>query len=165
MMEANYEIDRSLLIPEQYFLLQIYNANSHFHRKQYRKAEHVYRIALIARKAIVKSKSAMAMNFENLIEIYPEHEIRYKIAQCLEQMNEISEAFSALNSILNRQRSLKINMMIGKLSTQLGKSQNAVAAFKAVVRESPMNLEAIKGLLALGVSDLEISNTISESKC
>lgn len=164
IMEASYERDRSLLIPEQYFLLQMYSANSHFFRRQFRKAEHIYRIALVARKAIVKSKHPMSMNFENLVEAFPEQEVRYKIALCLEQVNEASEALSALNNISNRQRNLKINMMIGKLSMQLGKCQNAETAFKAVVRESPMNLEAMKGLLSLGVSELEISNIISESK-
>lgn len=124
-MEAAYDRDRSTLIPEQYFLLQIYSANSHFYRKQYRKAEHIYRIALVARKAIVKNKSAMSMNFENLVEVFPEHEVRYKIALCLEQINEMGEALSALNAISNRQRNLKINMMIGKLSMLLGKCQNA----------------------------------------
>lgn len=161
-MEAAYERDRSLLIPEQYFLLQMYSANSHYSRKQYRKAEHIYRIALVARKAIVKSKNPMSMNFENLVETFPEHEVRYKIALCLEQMHEMSEALAALNSISNRQRNLKINMMIGKLSMQSGKCSNAETAFKSVVRESPMNLEAMKGLLSLGVSEMEISNIVAE---
>lgn len=102
------------------------------------------------------------MNFENLVEMFPEHEIRYKIALCLEQIHETSEALAALNGISNRQRNLKVNMMIGKLSMQLGKCTNAETAFKAVVRESPMNLEAMRGLLSLGVSDMEISNIIVE---
>lgn len=162
IMEAAYERDRSLLIPEQYFLLQMYNANSHFLRKQYRKAEQIYHIALAARKVIVKSKNPMSMNFENLVEMSPEHEVRYKIALCLEQMHEKTAALTALNSISNRQRNLKINMMIGQLSMQLGKCSNAETAFKAVVRESPMNFESMKGLLSLGVSELEISNIVAE---
>lgn len=163
-MEASYEKDRSSLIPEQYFLLQMYSANSHFYRKQYRKAEQIYHKALVARKSIVKSKNTMSMNFENLVEMFPEHEVRYKIALCLEQTNEIPEALVALNNISNRQRNLKINMMIGKLSMIMGKCQSAEAAFKAVVRESPMNLDAMKGLLSLGVSEMEISYIISESE-
>lgn len=163
-MEASYEKDRSSLIPEQYFLMQMYSANSHFHRKQYRKADQIYRMALVARKSIVKSKNTMSMNFENLVEMFPEHEVRYKIALCLEQMSETSEALAALNNISNRQRNLKINMMIGKLSMLLGKCQSAEAAFKAVVRESPMNLDAMKGLLSLGVSEMEISYIVSESE-
>lgn len=162
IIEAAYERDRSLLIPEQFFLLQVYSANSHFYRKQYRKAEHIYRIALVARKSIVKSKSPMSMNFENLVEMFPELEIRYKIALCLEQIHETSEALAALNGISNRQRNLKVNMMIGKLSMQLGKCSNAETAFKAVVRESPLNLEAMRGLLSLGVPEMEISNIIAE---
>ncbi|XP_031621472.1 anaphase-promoting complex subunit 7 [Contarinia nasturtii] len=163
VLEADYEKDRSLLIPEQYFLLQIYIAQSYNHRKQYRKAAQIYRNALIARKQIVKGKSAMAMNYENLIEMYPENEIRYQIALSLEQVNEFQEALSALNGISNRQRNLTINMMIGKLSMQNGKCQNAVTAFEAVLRECPMALDAIKELLTLGVTELEISNIISET--
>lgn len=102
------------------------------------------------------------MNFENLVEMFPEHEIRYKIALCLEQIHETSEALAALNGISNRQRNLKVNMMIGKLSMQLGKCSNAETAFKAVIRESPLNLEAMQGLLSLGVSETEISNIIAE---
>lgn len=146
-------------------MLQVYCANSHYYRKQYRKAEHIYRIALVARKAIVKSKSPMSMNFENLVEMFPELEIRYKIALCLEQIHETSEALAALTGISHRQRNLKVNMMIGKLSMQLGKCSNAETAFRYCVRESPFNLEAMRGLLSLGVSDLEISNLIAESKC
>lgn len=153
-----------MLIPEQYFLLQIYTADSHFHRKQYRKAEHIYRIALVARKSIIKGKTAMSLNFENLVEKFSELEIRYKIALCLEQIHEPSEALAALNGISNRQRNLKVNMMIGKLSMQLGKCSNAETAFKAVVRESPMNLEAMRGLLSLGLSEMEISNILVESE-
>lgn len=164
IIEAAFEKDRSLLIPEQCFLLQIYSANSHFYRKQYRKAEQCYRIALVARKSIVKNKSSMSMNFENLVEMFPEHVVLYQIALCLEQMQETSEALSVLNRISNRQRNLKINMMIGKLAIQLGKCSSAETAFKAVVRESPMNLEAIKGLVSLGVSQMEISNLIAECK-
>lgn len=164
IVEASYDRDRSLLIPEQYFLLQVYNAYSHFHQKQFRKAEQIFRAALVARKLIVKSKNTLSMNFENLVEMFPEHEVRYKLALCLEQMNEMSEALAVLNHISNRQRSLKMHMLIGKLSMQLGRVQYAEAAFSAVVRESPMNLDAMKGLLSIGVSEMEISNLIAESK-
>lgn len=144
--------------------MQIYSANSHYIRKQYRKAEHIYRISLVARKSVGKTNTNMSYNLESLIELYPENEIRYKIGLCLEQMTELPDALSALNSIPHRQRNLKINMMIGKLSMLLGKCQNAEAAFKCVVRDSPLNLEAMKGLLTLGVPEIEVSGIISQSK-
>lgn len=144
----------------------MYNANSLFYQKQYRKADIVYRDGLIARKAIVKSKTptVMSINYENLVEMFPEHEIRYKIAVCMELIKNIPEALTVLNSISNKQRTLKVNMMLGKLSLTVGKYANAITAFKMVVRESPMNLEAMKALMSLGVSDLDISNIVSECK-
>lgn len=106
----------------------------------------------------------MSINYENLVEMFPEHEIRYKIAVCMELIKNIPEALTVLNSISNKQRTLKVNMMLGKLSLTVGKYANAITAFKMVVRESPMNLEAMKALMSLGVSDLDISNIVSECK-
>lgn len=167
MLESKYDSDRSLLTPEQYFLTLVYNANSLFHQRQYRKADTVYRGALIARRAIVKTKppTVMSINFENMVEMFPDHEIRYKIALCMEHTNNLAEALSILNSISNRQRTSKINMLIGKLSIQSGKYACAVSAYKMVVRECPMNFDAMKGLLLLNVSDMDICNIINESKC
>lgn len=164
MLDACYEKDRTLLIPEQYFLLQVFSANSCFIRKQFRKAEQIFRIALVARKSLGKAKTNMALNFEPICDMFPESELRYKIALSLEQLNEIPEALSALNSIAHRQRNLKIHMMLGKLSMLMGKCQNAEAAFKIVVRESPMNLEAMKALITLGTPEMEISNILCESE-
>lgn len=163
-MEGAYEKDRKALMSEQYFLLQIYNANSYFHQKQYRKAESIYRIALISRKSIVKGNTALARHLDTIIETYPEQEIRYKIDLCLEQVNEITEAFLILTAIYIRFRTPKINMMIGKLSVQLGKTEQAVTAFETALYENPLNLEAIKALFALGVHEVEISKYYTGSK-
>lgn len=163
-MQANYEKDRSVLIPEQYFLLQIYLAQSYQNRKQYRKAAKHYKNSLPIRKSIVKSKNPIAPNYESLIEKYPDVEIRYQMALCHEAVNEFTEALNSINAgISNRQRSITINMMIGKYSIQLGKCANAATAYESVVRECPLALDAIKELLVLGYSDVEISALISES--
>lgn len=71
----------------------MYNANSLFHLKQYRRADAVYRVALVARRAIVKVKppTALSISFENMVEMFPDYEIRYKIAQCLEVTSNIHE--------------------------------------------------------------------------
>lgn len=102
----------------------------------------------------------MARNLETICDLYPEHEIRYRIALCLEQICELSEALSTLSGVSMRYRNVKINMMMGKLAIQLGKCQCADVAFRAVIRESPMNLEALRGLLMLGVSRNDISNLL-----
>lgn len=164
ILEGTHERDRSILIPEQYFLLQIYSASSCFHRSHYRKAERIYNIALIARKAVGKTRTPLSRSFENLVEMYPEYEIRYKIAQCLEFLHERSAALTALTNIPNRQRTLKINMMIGQLSMQLGKCSTAETAFRAVIRTAPLNLDALKGLMSLGFSDIHITSNQQECK-
>lgn len=51
-MESAYDRERSLLTPEQYFLMLMYNGNSLFQQQQYRRADLVYRSALQARKSL-----------------------------------------------------------------------------------------------------------------
>lgn len=165
-MEAAYEQNRSSLYPEQYFLLQIYTANCHFHRKQYRKARGMYDLALIARQKILRreTRTPFIQNLETVIETFPEHEIRYKKALCSEQLNEPNEALTALVDVPSRQRNLKINMMIGKLSMQTGKHKQADLAYRLVIRESPLNLEAIRALLTLNLTGQDISNLLVDCK-
>lgn len=94
--------------------------------------------------------------------MFPDHEIRYKLAVCMEITKNNAEAVSMLQSISNKQRTPKVNMLLGKLSQMLGKDANAISAYKMVLREMPMNLEAMKMLLMLGVTALEIDIIITE---
>lgn len=162
-MESAYDRDRSLLTPEQYFLMLMYNGNSLFHQRQYRKADSMYRKALQARKCLTKAKNATpySNNYENLTEMFPETEICYKIAICLEYTKQIPEAISILQSVPNKHRTIKMNMLLGKLSQQTGRHSNAVLTYKMVLRECPFNLEAIKALMMNGFNDVEIELIIS----
>lgn len=166
-MESAYDRDRSLLTPEQYFLMLMYNGNSLFNQQQYRRADLVFRSALQARKSLTKTRPTTVFlhYYGNLAEMFPDHEIRYKIALCMELTKNVTEAITMLQSISNKQRTPKVNMLLGKLSQRAGKYLNAVSAFKMVIRESPLNLEAIKSLLMLGVTDLEIDIIIAECNC
>lgn len=166
IIENAYDRDRSLLTPEQYYLLHVYNANSLFHERHYRKAEMVYRKALLARKFLTKAKNATPFtnNYENLTEMFPETDICYKLAQCLEATKQLTEAAAVLQSIPKPQRSVKINMLLGKLSQQTGRHIHALNSFRTVLFECPFNLEAIKWLMMLGVKDSDIETIISGCK-
>lgn len=163
-MKSAYNLDRSLLTPEQYFLLLVYNANSLFHQQQYRKADLTYREALIARKALSKTKpsTVLAHNFENMTDQFPDCEIRYKVALCLDMEKKNTEAISMLQSIPVKQRTMKVNMLLGKLCERANRDSNAISALKSVLKECPMNLEAIKLLMSLSVTALEINVIIAE---
>lgn len=164
-MESAYDRERSLLTFEQYFLMLMYNGNSLFKQQQYRRADLVYRSALQARKSLTKSKagSVFANNYEHLTEKFPDHEIRFKLAQCLETTKNHAEAITMLQSIPSKQRTPKINMMLGKLAHMQGKDAIAITAYRMVLREMPMNLEAMKMLLMLGVTASEIDIIIAEA--
>lgn len=80
----------------------------------------------------------------------------------MEAIRQISEAVTVLQVIPVKERSPKINMLLAKLIQNNGYDKNAVAPLKAVLKECPMNLDAIKGLLSLGVKISEINTIISD---
>lgn len=163
-MESAYDRDRSLLTPEQYFLMLTFYGNSLFQQQQYRRADLLYRSALQARKSLSKTKpvTVFSNNYGNLADMFPDQEIKYRLAVCMEITKNHAEAVAMLQSISNKQRTPKVNMLLGKLSHMLGKDANAISAYKMVLREMPLNLEVIKSLLTLGVTALEIDIIITE---
>lgn len=160
IIKSAYNFDRSLLSPEQYFLVLIYNANSLFQQQQYRKADLTYREALSARKGLAKSGSAN--KYENTIDQYTDCEIKYKSALCLDMEKKSKEAITMLQSIPAKQRTMKVNMLLGKLCERAGRDTNATVALKAVLKETPLNLEAIKILMSLSVPEADINAIIAE---
>lgn len=166
-MKSAYNLDRTLLTPEQYFLTLVYNGNSLFQQQQYRKADLSYREALIARKSLTKTKpsTARSNNFENMADKFPDCEIRYKSALCLDMEKKSLEAITMLQSIPVKQRTLKVNMLLGKLCERNGRDAHAILALKSVLKESPLNLEAIKLLMSLSVTELEINIMIAGGMC
>lgn len=130
--------------------------------KQYRRAEEIFTQALQAKKSVVKLKTSFAPAFESNIDQFPEAEIRYKLALCLEATKQLTEAIEALQAIPVKQRSCKINMLLSKVLQHNCYDKSAVAPLKAVLKECPLNLEAIKGLLALGVKAADVLALISD---
>lgn len=162
-MENAYDRDRSLLTNEQYFLMHMYNGNSLYHERQYRKAEMVYRKALVARRSLVKAKHATPYtnNYENLTEMFPEIDVTYRLAQCLEATKQMQEAMNVLLTIPAPQRAVKMNMLLAKVSQQVNRYLVTQNALRAVLTECPFNLEAIKCLMMLGARACEIETIIS----
>lgn len=159
-----YNHDRSVLSPENYFLSLMYYGISLLEERQYRRAEDTFTQALLAKKAVVKLKTSFASAFEICTDQFPEPEIRYKLALCLEATKQVSEAVTVLQAIPAKQRSCKVNMLLAKMLQHNRYDKNAIAPLKAVLKECPLNLEAIKGLLALGVPADDIQELISDCK-
>lgn len=54
-------------------------------------------------------------------------------------------------------------MALGKLYQQSGQDRSSITAYKEVVKECPLALEAAKGLLSLGVKGAEVSSLMLNS--
>lgn len=100
----------------------------------------------------------------NAVDQFSEIEIRYKTAICLEAIRQISEAVTVLQAVPIKQRPPKISMLLAKLIQSNGYDKNAIAPLQATLKECPLNLDAIKGLLSLGVKISEINSIIGECK-
>lgn len=173
-----YNHDRSALTTEQYFLTLVYYANSLYYERLYRRAEEIYRLALQAKKSTIKLKSTydtascttgasggggVQTITVAALDQFSDIEIRYKMALCLEAIRQIPEAVTVLQVIPVKQRSPKVNMLLAKLIQHNGYDKNAVAPLKAALKECPLNLDAIKGLLSLGVKITEINSIVNDS--
>lgn len=136
--------------------------------RQHRRAEDMYQQALQFRKSSAAA-AATKLNFgtttDTIIDPFSEIEIRYRLAQCLEATHQFSEATTVLQAIGSKLRPAKVNMLLSKLLQHDGYDKSAIAPLKAVLRECPMNLDAIKGLLALGVKVVELYLIINDCKC
>lgn len=164
-----YNHDRSVLTPEQYFLTLAYYASSLFEERQYRRAEEYFTHALQAKKSVMKLKSSFVTTvFETGVgggsDLFPEVELRYKLALSMEATRQIPEAVLVLQALSSKQRSPKFNMLLAKLLQHNGSDKGAIVPLKAVLKECPLNLEAIKGLLALSVKATEIHQLIGDGE-
>lgn len=166
-MESAYNNDRSILTLEQYFLLQMFNANSLFQEHQIPSAEIVYRNALIARKPFDRKKSPLTYSNEHskYMEIFKDPEIRYKIAQCLEISKNIHESIDMLESIPDRVRPPKADMMMARLCRKVDNLTSAKHLYDLALRMNPFNFDAIRMLVSdLGMTDVEIEPAIKSCK-
>lgn len=158
-----HEEDRSCLTDDQYFLTLMYYGNSLFSERQFQLAEGVLAAALEL-KTYIKSKPAPHHTADAAAgEQFTFAEIRYKLARCLESARLISEAIEQLQAIPIEQRPVKANMLLAKLLQFSAHDKSAIVPLKAVLHECPLSLDAIRGLLALGVKPAEIMVLLAEA--
>ena len=79
---------------------------------------------------------------------------------CHLALNQSVQALLVLQGIPAKLRSVKVNMALGKLYVMNGLERPAISAFKEVIRECPLALEAILALIKLGVSYVELVRLI-----
>lgn len=139
--------------------LLVFFADCLFDDEQYKRAENVYTRAIQLRKTIIKHKPKACQPLGLLSEV----EVKYKLSQCYLLLKDFREATTTLEGISQKQRSLKINMSLAKLYQRQGMERPAISCYKEVLRASPLALEAVIGLLSLGVPGTEVTSLISSS--
>uniref|UniRef100_UPI00398E6540 anaphase-promoting complex subunit 7 isoform X1 n=2 Tax=Squalomorphii TaxID=118040 RepID=UPI00398E6540 len=163
-----------LFSPVQKYQLLVYHADSLFHDKEYRNAESKYKIALQQKKALSKTTKVRPagggtpsnpqtqgcqQRARNLSECLPsEIEVKYKMAECYTMLRQERDAVAILDTIPTRQRTPKINMMLANLYKKAGQERSAVTSYKEVLRQCPLALDAILGLLSLSVKGAEVAS-------
>uniref|UniRef100_A0A8C6UYS7 Anaphase promoting complex subunit 7 n=2 Tax=Neogobius melanostomus TaxID=47308 RepID=A0A8C6UYS7_9GOBI len=152
-----------LFTPAQKYQLLVYHADAIFHDKEYRNAACKYTMALQQRKVLSKtskvrtSAGGAASNLQAQ-SLPSEIEVKYKIAECYTILKLDKDAIAVLDGIPSRQRTPKINMMLANLYRKAGQERSAVTSYKEVLRQCPLALDAIIGLLSLSVKGAEVAS-------
>ncbi|XP_071448607.1 anaphase-promoting complex subunit 7, partial [Hetaerina americana] len=135
----------------------VHYADSLFALGQNRKAESTYRKALLFKKTLMKCKGAKPQQ-DSQKETISDIDIKYQIHLCLLNLKLTHQAIGVLQTIPGKQRTAKINMALAKLYHQGGLERSAITAYKEVLRECPLAMEAVEGLLSLGVKGAEVGS-------
>ncbi|XP_072103970.1 anaphase-promoting complex subunit 7 isoform X2 [Mobula birostris] len=149
--------------PVQKYQLLVYHADSLFHDKEYRNAESKYKIALQQKKALTKTTKVRpaggsAPSTPQTQCLPSEIEVKYKMAECYTMLRQERDAVAILDTIPTRQRTPKINMMLANLYKKAGQERSAVTSYKEVLRQCPLAMDAILGLLSLSVKGAEVAS-------
>lgn len=146
LIESVIEQNTSLLDPSQLSQFYVMYGDSLVVGKQFRRAECEYSKALQVRGGDVNSET----------------EVKYSLHQCYVALGQTNQAVNVLQSIAAKQRTVKVSMALGQLYHQMGMERPAIAAYREVVRECPMALEAVRSLIQLGVRPKEIQDLTKE---
>lgn len=76
----------------------------------------------------------------------------------LHNAKQDKDAIAILDGIPSRQRTPKINMMLANLYKKAGQERPSVTSYKEVLRQCPLALDAILGLLSLSVKGAEVAS-------
>lgn len=158
LLLSAYDTVRSILTPQDHYLTLMYNAESLYYEGRYRRAEAAYRQALLAKKTVSKSKTNFNKSQENLSDQFPDNNIKFKIAKCLCEIRKFDEAIQVLQSIPFKQRTPKINFLLGRLYGN--NERSAIAAYKEVLKECPLALDSLESLLSMGVKGIEVNSLV-----
>ncbi|KAF4514154.1 UNVERIFIED_CONTAM: hypothetical protein B566_EDAN019255 [Ephemera danica] len=130
-----------------------------------RKAESILDKALMLRKCITKPIKGGGANNLGEHEIMSDMDVKYLIHECRVSLQDGAGAIAALESVPAKQRSARINMALGHLYRSAGLERSAITAYKEVLRETPVALEAAEALLSLGVSGNEVGSLMLNAFC
>ncbi|KAL5016106.1 hypothetical protein ScPMuIL_005695 [Solemya velum] len=147
--------DVEVLSLPQKFQCMVYYGDSLYHLAEVMKAECIYGKALLLRKEFQrpKGKTGLQVGFELTSDV----EVKYRMYQCLLKQKHVREAMTVLEGISSKQRTPKINLALAKLYLKAGFDRIAITCYKEVLRECPLALDAIYGLLSLGVNGADVA--------
>ncbi|KAG0516974.1 hypothetical protein BDA96_09G047900 [Sorghum bicolor] len=136
--------------------------------REFRRALNAYKQAMqysrsIPRQATSSTRSSVSAtgrspspNSSNLLS-FNENEVKFKIALCHSALCEHREALHEMEGIPSKVRTLKMNMMLGKLYRISRNSRTAAVCYKECLRQCPYVFEAITALAEMGLSAKEFS--------
>lgn len=135
-----------------------------YEEHQFERASDVLKKALLARKTFMKLKPNLS-SYDSSVNYFSEAELRYKIALCYKATKRIPEAIDALHNVALKNRPAKVNSLLVKLMQLNGQQldKTGIVPLKALLKASPVNLEAITGLLRLGVKPNDIYPWIGDT--
>ena len=150
------EISADKIPQAQICQLQILLADSYLELREWKLAESLYRMILQQRKLAMKTRQITEMVDGVSAEVASEADIKYRLHQCCVALGQSNQAINVLQSIPSSSRSVKVDMSLGRLYHLAGMDKPAVAAYREVVRECPLAVEALRALLQLGVKPREL---------
>lgn len=148
---AGRDVGEILTLPQKYQSL-VYYGDALYQLGEYKKAESAYSRCLMLRKMPNKTK----IKSSAATELTSEVDVQFKIYQCLHKTNQNAEALSTLESINTKKRTARINMALAKLYLHEGRDRSAITCYKEVIREHPLALGALTGLLSLGMRGADV---------
>lgn len=146
------------------YLTLMYLGHSLYYQGNYREAENRLKQGLLCKRLLTKSKNHVQKLNDQPSDQFPEIEVKYKMARCFYELRNFDEATTMLQSIPVKQRPAKVNALLGQIALYQNNYKVAIAAYKEVIKECPLALEAQEKLLEMGVNGSDLKLMILESK-
>ena len=168
LTNCHKEVFLESLGPSQGCQLQRILADSLLELKEWKRAEAVYRQILQAKKHSRSKPPPVVISMNTpppCQDLSSEADIKYKLYECYMGMGQSNtQARNILESIATKNRCGKVNMALARLYHAANLERPAIAAYREVVRECPLAVEAVRGLLQLGVKPGEVRDLTLEAE-